>query len=116
MRSVSAARIEPFRGAGVLIGIEPTTNAGTCKRVGQTVVSSFSANHVDGQTLLRSPEVFGESDGADGIVRCQVGSRPEARRDASGHGDREHGATTLVRGEVHAAEFGMGVHGRTPDI
>src|ERR1700754_148090 len=111
MRSVSAARIEPFRGAGVLIGIEPTTNAGTCKGVGQTVVSSFSAKHVDGQTLLPSPEVFGESDGADGVVRYQVGSRPEARHDATGHRDREHWTTTAVRREIHVGEVGMGVNG-----
>ncbi len=37
MRSVSAAGSDLFRDAGVLISVEPTTNAGTCKGVGQTV-------------------------------------------------------------------------------
>src|SRR5262245_66095245 len=51
IRSVSAARIEPFRDDGVLIDVEPTTNAGTCKAVGQTALSAVTAKQLDEQTL-----------------------------------------------------------------
>ena len=72
---MSAARIEPFRDAGVLIDVEPTTNAGTCKAVGQTVLSAITAKQLDEQTLFDFGEVFREVDGADRVVR-PPGSRP----------------------------------------
>ena len=78
IRSVSAARIEPFRDAGVLINVEPTTNAGTCKAVGQTG-STVTAKQIAGK-LLRFGEVLGEADGADRVVRRQVGAGLGSRR------------------------------------
>ena len=75
---MSAARIELFRDAGVLINVEPTTNAGTCKAVGQTVLSPIPAKHLDEQTLFGFGEVFGEVDGACRVVRRQVCTRPVA--------------------------------------
>jgi hypothetical protein len=62
---VSAARIEPFRDAGVLINVEPTTNGGTCKAVGQTVLSPIPAKQLDEPTIFGLGVVFSEVDGAD---------------------------------------------------
>jgi hypothetical protein len=53
----------------VLINVEPTTNAGTCNAVGQTVLSAITAKQLDEQTLFDFGEVFREVDGADRVVR-----------------------------------------------